>query len=373
MNRLGYLLRKEFRQMFRNPAILRLIIVMPILQLILIPLAADYEVKHISLTVVDHDHSPYSSRLIQTMTASGYFQLSEYAAGYDEALHGIGKGTSDVILTIPNNFERDLVRDSKAQIHLAADAVNGVKAGLSVAYAQRIVNNFSDEVRKEWMVMPRYNELPVVEITSGNWYNPHYNYKLFMVPGIMAILITMVGVTMSSLNLVAEKEMGTIEQLNVTPLRKWEFVVGKLVPFWVLGVVSLCIGLTVAFVVYGLMPLGSYLTILGCGAMYLVGVLGIGLLLSTFSDTQQQVTLLSFFFVMFFVLMSGLYTPVESMPTWAQWLADFNPPTHIVRCIRSIFIKGSSFVDLRHELVYFVGFAVVFNGLAIWNYRKRGG
>lgn len=372
MRRLSFLLQKEFLQMFRDKAILRLIVIMPVMQLLLIPFAADYEIKHISLAVVDHDHSPYSRRLIDGITASGYFQLSAYEQAYAGGLNSIAKGQSDLVLTIPYHFERDLVRDGKAKVHLAADAVTGVKASLGTAYAQRIIMGFSNDLRQELITMPRYNELPVVEVLSANWYNPHFNYKLFMVPGILAILVTMVGVTMSSLNLVAEKEMGTIEQLNVTPLRKWEFVLGKLLPFWVVGLISLSIGLTVAFVVYGLMPVGSYLTILGFAALYLFGVLGIGLLMSTFSDTQQQVTLFSFFVTMFFVLMSGLYTPIESMPVWAQWLSKINPPTHIVTVIRSVFIKGSTFWDLRVEMAYIIGFAFVFNGLAIWNYRKRG-
>ena len=373
MRRLAFFLQKEFRQIFRNRAILRLVIIMPMMQLLLIPMAADYEVKKIFLAVVDQDRTPYSRQLTEAMTASGYFQLVAHESVYPRALELVHEGRCDLVLTIPHGFERDLVRDARAKVHVAADAVTGLKANLGSAYAQRIVANFSDAVRREWLDLPRRNELPVVEVVQANWYNPHYNYKLFMVPGILAILVTMVGVTMSSLNLVAEKEMGTIEQLNVTPLRKWEFVIGKLLPFWVLGLVSLTVGMVVAYVVYGLMPLGSYLTILGISALYLPGVLGIGLLMSTFSDTQQQVTLFSFFVTMFFVLMSGLYTSIESMPTWAQWLAEFNPPTYIVRVIRSVFVKGSGFWDLRYEIAHILGFAVVFNALAIWNYRKKGG
>ncbi len=373
MHRLIFLLQKEFRQMFRNKAILRLSVVMPIMQLLLIPMAADYEVKRIDLAVVDQDRTPYSRRLAEAMTASGYFRPVAHETAYPAALDLVHRGGCDLVLTIPRGFERDLVRDARARLHVAADAVSGLKANLGTVYAQRIVADFGDAVRREWIDLPRRSEAPVIEIVQANRFNPHYNYKLFMVPGILAILVTMVGVTMSSLNLVAEKELGTIEQLNVTPLRKWEFVLGKLLPFWVLGLVSLCVGLLVAFAVYGLVPVGSYFTILGIAALYLFGVLGIGLLMSTFSDTQQQVTLFSFFVTMFFVLMSGLYTSIESMPGWAQWLATFNPPTYIVRCIRSVFVKGSSFWDLRHEIAYICFFAVFFNALAIWNYRKKGG
>lgn len=371
MKNLPVLLQKEFRQTFRNPTILRMILVMPIMQLILIPFAADYEIKHISASVVDLDHSSYSQRLIQKMTASGYFQLIEYGSSYSEALKTVGEGNADIILTIPNEFEKNIIRENEATVHLSADAVNGVKAGLGTAYAGIIIADFNREIRSEWLTLPRFNEIPQIEISSSSWYNPYFDYHLFMVPGILAILVTMVGSFMSALNIVAEKEAGTIEQLNVTPLKKYEFILGKLIPFWVLGLVSITMGMVVAYLIFGILPLGSYVTIYIFAAAYLLSVLGIGLLISTFSDTQQQATLFSFFFMMVFVLMGGLYTPIESMPEWAQWIASFNPPAYFIKIIRAVFIKGSSFNDLLPDFYKIIGFAVLFNSLAIMNYRKR--
>ena len=156
-----------------------------------------------------------------------------------------------------------------------------------------------------------------------------------MVPGIMAILITMVGSFLAALNIVAEKEIGTIEQLNVTPLKKHEFILGKPIPFWVLGLISITIGIVVAFLVFGIVPVGSFITIYVFSAVYLLGVLGIGLLVSTISDTQQQATLFAFFFMMIFILLGGLYTPIESMPEWAQWLTKINPPALFYSCSQS--------------------------------------
>ncbi|MBK8473237.1 MAG: ABC transporter permease [Sphingobacteriales bacterium] len=371
MHNLFILLQKEFRQIFRNPTILRLILMMPIIQLILIPFAADYEIKNISFSVVDLDHSDYARRLVEKMTATGYFRLVEYGTSYAQSLNTIGNSQTDIILTIPAGFERDLVREQQTTIHLAADAVNGVRAGLGTAYAAQIIADFNANIRSEWLTVPQYGQMPRIEVVSSSWYNPYFDYHLFMVPGILAILVTMVGSFMAALNIVAEKEAGTIEQLNVSPLKKHEFILGKLIPFWVLGLISITIGNIVAYTVFGIVPIGSYWTIYIFSAIYLLSVLGIGLLISTFADTQQQATLFSFFFMMVFILMGGLYTPIESMPTWAQWIASFNPPAYFIKVIRAVFIKGSTFTDLLPDFYKMIGFALVFNSLAILNYRKR--
>ena len=371
MRNLTFLLQKEFRQIFRNPTILRMILMMPIIQLIVIPLAADYEIKQISISVVDRDHSPYSSKLVHKLTASGYFKLVEYTGSYNQAAKTVGTGQSDLILTIPPHFERDLIKFNKAKLHLAADAVNGVRAGLGTAYAAQMIGDFNREIREEWLLLPKFNEIPQIDITSANWFNPHFDYHLFMVPGILAILVTMVGAFLTALNIVAEKEVGTIEQINVTPLKKHEFILGKLIPFWVLGMVSITLGMIFAFLIFGILPVGSYLTIYAFSAIYLLGILGIGLLISTFADTQQQATLFSFFCMMVFILLGGLYTPIESMPDWAQWITRLNPPAYFIKVIRAVFIKGSRFADLLPEFLAMIGFAIGFNLLAIFNYRKR--
>ncbi len=371
MNKLLFLLQKEFKQIFRNPTILRMIIIMPILQLIILPLAADYEVKNIMVSVVDLDHSPYSNRLIQKIDASSYFKLVEYSPSYKKSLETVGDGKTDLILTIPIGFEKTLIKENSAKLHLAADAVNGIRGGLGSTYLAQVVGDFNREIREEWLVMPRNSEIPQIEVTSVNWYNPYYNYALFMVPGILVVLVTMVGAFMTALNIVAEKEVGTIEQLNVTPLKKHEFILGKLIPFWVLGMVSITMGMIVAFVIFRILPVGSFLTIYAFSAVYLFGVLGIGLLISTFSDTQQQATLFAFFAMMIFILLGGLYTPIEGMPRWSQILTYFNPPAYLIKIVRAIYIKGSVFSDLKNDFYVLIAFAIGFNGLAILNYRKR--
>jgi ABC-2 type transport system permease protein len=196
------------------------------------------------------------------------------------------------------------------------------------------------------------------------------SYKIFMVPGILVILVTMVGAFLSALNIVREKEIGTIEQLNVSPIQKWQFLLGKLIPFWLIGLFVLLLGLVVARLVFGIIPVGSLGLIFGYAAVYLLAFLGFGLLLSTTVDTQQQAMFLAFFFMMIFILLGGLYTNIDSMPDWAKVATKFNPAAYFIEVIRMIVLKGSTFSDIKNQFWVMCGFAVVFNALAVWNYRK---
>ena len=369
MRTLYYILQKEFLLIFRDKTILRLIFVMPVMQLLLIPLAADYEVKHVAIAIVDQDHSSASERLAQKVAASNYFSIVAVPRDYHAGTELIERGGADIVLTIPPHFQRDLTTSGHASLQLVADAVNGVRAGLGTSYALSMVRQFQSE-----LIAPAQSAAqagPTIEVTSASWYNPHVNYAAFMVPGLLPILVTMVGAFLSSLNIVQEKEAGTIEQINVTPIRKYEFILGKLIPFWVLGMVSISIGVVVARVAFQLWPAGSLLTIYVFASLYLVGVLGIGLFISTVTESQQQATLLSFFIMMIFILLGGLYTPIESMPRWAQYIAAFNPPSYFITVVRAVYIKGSTLRDLSPILVKLGGFAVVFNLLAMWSYKKR--
>src|SRR6476659_6186136 len=341
MRTLRFLLQKEFRQIFRDPSILRIIFVMPMIQLLILPWAADYEVKDINLSVVDHDHSSYSRQLIAKITSSGYFRLQDYTESYQNALHEIEKDKADLILEIPASFEKQLVKEDQATLFIAVNAINGVKANLGGAYLRSIIQDYNGEVRTEWIQFPRFSPETNIEVTSSNWFNPLMNYKYFMVPGILVILVTMVGSFLAALNIVKEKEIGTIEQINVTPVKKYQFILGKLIPFWVLGLVVLSLGMLIARVAYGIIPVGSLFTIYAFAAVYLLAVLGLGLLVSTFTGTQQQAMLISFFMMMVFILLGGLYTSIDSMPKWAQWITRANPVAYFVEVMRRVVLKGS--------------------------------
>jgi len=371
MRSLRFLLQKEFRQIFRDPAILRIIFVMPVIQLVVLPLAADYEIKNINLAVVDHDHSVYSQQLIHKITASGYFKLTDYALSYKEGLKTIENDKADLILEIPADFEKNLIKEDEAKLLIAINAVNGTKANLGGAYVRTIIQDFNQQVRARWVQFPKINPQPTIEVTYSNWFNPLMNYQVFMVPGILVILLTMVGAFLAALNIVKEKEVGTIEQINVTPIKKYHFILGKLIPFWVLGLVILSIGLLIVRFVYQLSPAGSIFTIYIFAAVYLLAVLGLGLLISTYAFNQQQAMLISFFVLMIFILLGGLYTSIDSMPGWAQKLTWFNPAAYFIEVMRMVMLKGSSLFDIRKQLLIIFGFAVLLNSWAIINYKKK--
>jgi ABC-2 type transport system permease protein len=373
MRTLKFLLQKELRQIIRDPAIFRILFILPMVQLLILPLAADYEIKNINLGVVDQDHSEYSRQLINKIVSSGYFRLKDYSPTFPKGLQAIELDRTDLILEIPPQFERDLVKDNEAPLFVAINAINGVKAGLGGAYIQGIILDYNQQVRAQWIQYPRFEAQPTIEVTNADWYNPNMNYRVFMVPGILVILVTMIGSSFAANNIVREKEMGTIEQINVSPIKKTQFILGKLIPFWMLALAILTIGLTIARLVYGIVPVGHYLTIYLFASIYLLAVLGLGLLLSTYAQTQQQSMLISFFITMIFNLMSGLYTPIESMPAWAQTITRFNPVSYFIEVMRMVMLKGSGLQDIKYQIFAIIGFAVFFNGWAVINYKKRSG
>jgi ABC-2 type transport system permease protein len=370
MRTLKFLLQKEFRQVFRDKGILPAIFVMPIVQLLILPMAANYTIKNISLAVVDHDHSSYSQKLISKVTASGYFQLTGYEPSFKDAFQLIEQDKADIILEIPTNFEKDLVKENQQKVFLAANAINGTKANLGAAYLASIIRDYNNDIRLQWIQPQHYNAQPTIDVASSNWFNPYLDYKELMVPGILAILVTMIGGYMSAMNIVKEKEIGTIEQINVTPIKKYHFILGKLIPFWIMGIVVFTLGLLVQWLVYGIVPVGSISLLYFFVAVYLLAVLGFGLLVSTYANTQQQAMSVAFFFVMIFNLMGGLYTSVDSMPVWAQWISNLTPVSHFIKVNRMIVLKGSTFSDVKSEMLIEIAFAVVLNGWAILNYRK---
>lgn len=371
MRVLKFLLLKEFKQIFRNKSLLPMIFAMPVIQLLVMPLAADYEVKNINIAIVDNDHSVYSKQLTDKILSSGYFVLAGQTSTFKKAFEKIEDDEADLILEIPTDFEKNIVRENQQSLFIAVNAINGTKANLGGAYLREIIGDYNTEIRLDWIQPTRFNLAPTIEVTASNWFNKYLNYQFFMVPGILAVLVTMVGAYMCSLNIVREKEVGTIEQINVTPIKKHLFILGKLIPFWIIGIFVFTVGLfVVGRMVYGIIPQGSILLLYSFLGLYLIALLGFGLLLSTYSDTQQQAMSVAFFFMMIFLLMSGLFTPIESMPEWAKFIAKCNPVTYFIEVIRMIVLKGSGFMDIRKHFVVMLFFALFFNGWAILNYKK---
>ncbi len=370
MKVLSYLLQKEFLQIFRDKIILVMMFGLPTMQLIIIPFAMDFDVKHVNLVVLDNDHSSMSQRLISKINSSGYFHIVGTADSYRQGLDYIEHENADIVLEIPPAFERKLVREGRQEIGLFIDAINGNKAGLGSNYLMRVIGDFNEDISLRFRTEKTPGSNPGIQTENMVWYNPHGEYKYYMVPGVLVLLLTLIGGFISALNIVREKEMGTIEQINVSPVQKWQFILGKLIPFWVVGMIIFSVGLLVQWIVYGIVPAGSFLVLYLFAGIYLVALLGFGLLVSTFTSTQLQAMFVAFFFMMIFMLMSGLFTSVDSMPSWARTIANLTPITHFVKVVRMIVLKGSGFADIKTEFLYQFLFAVVLNGWAILNYRK---
>jgi ABC-2 type transport system permease protein len=370
---LKYLIEKEFKQLFRNKALPKFIFVFPFMVLLVLPLAADFEVKNINLCVIDNNKSPYSVRLINKVISSGYFRLTAYSGSNIQALKSIEKGETDIILEIPNDFEVNLVKNKNADVLISADAVNGTKGGLGSAYLSYIINNFSEDVRHEMMPTSTKAAIPTFNILSQYRYNPHLRYPIFMVPALMVMVMSLLSGFLPAFNIVGEKEKGTIEQINVTPVSKFKFILSKLIPFWTIGFVVLTICFGVALIFYNLIPAGSLFTIYLFASVFVLAFSGFGLVISNYANSIQQAAFMMFFFVITFIFLSGLYTPVSSMPEWAQIFSHFSPLKYFINVMRQVYLKGSNIQQLIQPLLALLAFAVFFNTWAILSYSKKRG
>lgn len=374
------LARAEVLHVIRDRASLVQIIVLPLVQLLVLSNVATFAVKRSPAYIVDFDRSATSRGIATRFAASGLFDIVGQSASPDAANEAMLRGDATIVVTIPHDFERALTRDKSAPIGLDVNAEKGSAAGIVQSYAAQILNDFAAELGRE-IVPTRRNiadgEIPPVpgmgrvDVRLRSWYNQTLDYKHYMVPGILVALVTMIGTLLTAQNIAREKEMGTLEQLNVTPIGKAEFITAKLLPFWVLAMIDLLLGLVAARLVFGVPIRGSLLLLFGSAGLYLVVALAIGLWISTLVETQQQAMFLSFFVIMIYLLMSGLLTPIDSMPHWVQVASLLNPVRHFVSIARAILVKGAGFAEIATQLATLGIFAVGFLTLAIRQYRKR--
>lgn len=370
MRTIPFILRKEFLQIFRNRAMLPIIFVMPVIQLLVLANAATFEVKNTKVHLLDADHSQVSRRVADALEASGYFTIQHRSSSEARAEEDLLRRRVSMIVSIPKGFERDLMTGGVARVQVNVNAEDGAAAGVVQSYATSIISEVGRGIAADLeggtgtlrnagiVAVPRY------------WYNPDLDYETYMVPGLLVVLVTMIGAFLSGMNIVKEKETGTIEQLNVTPLRKYEFIIGKLLPFWIIGLVELAFGLVIAWLVFRIPMLGSLWLVFASAAVYLLVVLGIGLWVSTLTETQQQAMFITWFIVVLFILLSGLFTPLDSMPEWAQWLAQANPIAHFISIMRAVLVRGAGWAAIQTHVAALAVYAVVVLGLSVRQYRK---
>ena len=347
---LKYLLQKEFLQIRRNSFMPKIIFIFPIMVMCVMPWVMNQEVKNVRVDVVDMDHTTQSQQLVHQIEASNYFIFHGQKATYQEAMKDIETSKADIILEI---------RDGKYLI--AANAVNGTKGSIGSAYLSQIVTA---------SVAPTAAAIQA-KVSTLFLYNKGQNYKVFMIPALMGILMMMLCGFLPALNIVGEKEKGTIEQINVTPVSKWSFILAKLIPYWIIGLLVLTVCLVLSWLVYGITCQGPLPLVYLLAILLALFFSSFGLIVSNYSDTMQQAMLVMWFFVVCLMLLSGLFTPVRSMPDWAYLTTYINPMHYFADAIRTVFVRGGGFMAIAHQLL---ALAIIASVMAIWavqSYKKN--
>ena len=358
---LKHLIIKEFLQIRRNAFLPRLILLFPVAIMCVMPWVANMEVTHIAVDVVDNDRSSFSTRLTATIAASPYFTLANVRGTYAEALADIEKSDADLIVGIPHGTERRMQRGEQPQIHIAANAVNGTKGSMGSTYMTRVVT--AAAAPSAAGVLEKAQTLYL--------YNPRLDYKVFMIPSLIAILVLLFCGFLPALNIVGEKEKGTIEAINVTPVGKWTFIVAKLIPYWIIAAVVLTVCLILSQVVYGIVPVGSVALIYLLAMLLALVFSGLGLVISNYNDTMQQAVFVMWFCVVCAILLSGLFTPVRSMPHWAYLTTYVNPMHYFIDAIRTVFVRGGGLASVAHQVLALGLSAAVMCTWAVASYRKN--
>lgn len=370
MRTILFLIRKEFLQIFRNKFISKAIIGVPIVQMLILVPAITFEISNVSLCIIDNDFSHESRGLISKLEGSTFFRVSFATWSEKEANKELNRNRCSMILNIPSGFGRDISSGRPSKILATVDAINALNAQLSWAYLNGVITDYNRQIITDNIAVNPVVPLPMVQVTNRYWYNESLNYKYYMLPGILVILVTAIGFLLAGLNMVREKEIGTIEQINVTPVRKHQFIIAKMVPFLIIGLIDLALGLTIGKLVFSIPFEGSIFLLFLGSSIFLVAVLGLALFISTMSGTQQQYMFTAFFFMIVFILMSGIFTPFESMPVWAQKFDLVNPVAYLIRINRMVMLKGSTIHDLGKDLLSLMAIAVCFTVFAVRRYRK---
>ena len=358
---LKHLIKKEFLQIRRNAFLPRLIVMFPIVMMCVMPWVMNMEVKNVVVDVVDNDRSPLSQRLVHSVEASRYFVFNGQKDSYAAALQEIESSRADVVLVIPPHYSRDVAQGKQPQVLIAANAVNGVKGAMGSAYLSQIVTA---------QVSPSVKAMQD-KVATLTLYNKHMNYKLFMIPALFALVMMLMTGFLPTLNIVGEKEAGTIEQINVTPVPKWAFILAKLIPYWLIALFVIVVCLTLSWLVYGITCQGPLWLVFVLAMLLALFWSSFGLIISNYSDTMQQAIFVMWFFVVTLMLLSGLFTPTRSMPAAAYATTYVNPMHYFIDAIRTVFVRGGDLRSIAHQVLALLGIGTVMATWAVASYKKN--
>ena len=368
MRQIFFLAQAEVLHIMRDRILLAQTLIVPMVQLLILANAATFEIHNTPIQIVDFDRSSASRGVVNHLAANGHFDIVDTTPSLDRVEERLLDGTITMAVVIPHDFEVSLVRTGVAPVELSVNAEKGSSAGIVQAYATRVLTDYAASIESR---IPNPESRPRIAIQARGRYNPTLNYKFYMVPGILVALMTIIGSLLSAQNIAREKELGTLEQLNVTPITRGQFITAKLLPFWVLGLIELSLGLLIGTFVFGIPMRGSLPLLYGVAGVYLAVAVGIGLWVSTLVETQQQAMFLTFFIVNIYLLMSGLFTPIDSMAPWVRTVTMVNPVRHFVTISRAILMKGAGPADIAQPFFILLGTALLVLTIAVRQYRKR--
>lgn len=374
-----FLFIKELKQFWRNPALPVMAVAFPLVVILVLPFLATMDVRNVGVSVVDADNTPTSIRLTGKIAGSSYFHLTDKTTSYSEAMSQIEHGAADVIISIPSGFEKTLISGQGVDLMISANSTNVTKGSLASSHLGSIIQDFAQEILEENGLLQMSQLQQSLEgsdnifsnIATLNLFNPSMDYRTFMLPAYMALLIIVLCSVFPALAIVTEREQGTLEQINVTPLTRTSFILAKLVPYILVGVVAESIAFATAFFAYDFAPQGSFLVLYAATILMAAAMSALGLLISNFSNTFQQAGYMFFFVILTALLMGGLFTPVSSMPDWARSISHAMPTTYYMDIMRGVYLKGSGFEHTWIQFAWLTGFTLLFSAASVLTYKKR--
>jgi len=357
----------EVLHVVRDRATLAQVLLVPIVQLLVLANAATFAIRETPTAIVDQDRSEMSRAIATRLAGSGHFRMVPAIQTPQAAQRALDEGAITLAVLLPYGFERDVVRAGDGEVQLILNGEKGAAAAIVRSYASEVIAGYA----RERAAASGRTTAPPIDVRVRNLYNASLDYRHYMVPGILVSLVTLIGTLLTAQNIAREREIGTLEQLNVTPITRAQFIVAKLLPFWVLAMLLLGVGLFVGWLVFGVPIRGSLWLLFGSAAVHLIVALAMGLFISTLVQTQQQAMFVTFFLMLIYLLMSGLFTPIDSMPRWVQYAADLTPIKHFVKISRAVLLKGAGVADIVRELVILTVYSAAMLAIAVARYRKR--
>lgn len=371
MQQIYYIVRKEFKQIFRTREMIAIIFVAPMLQMLILGFAITNEVKNVKLVIADRDNSHISREMIKGFQNTDRFTFVGYLNSDEGLKDAIHSWKAQMAIVIPTGFGRDLQRNLNPEIQLIVDGIDGNTAGVALGYARGIINQFAQDYLNHPLKRVHLRNIHLVQQDDRMWYNINLNNAQYMVPGIVVVLITIISMMLSAMNIVREKELGTLEQLMVTPIKKHQLLLGKLIPFLILTFIELAIVMKAAQIIFSIKMEGSLFLLFSLSFLFLFTTLGLGIFISTVTQSQQQAMFVSWFLMVFMILMSGLFIPIENMPMLLKQLTYLNPMRYFMYIMRDIFQKGSSIQYLVRDVLPMTLYGLIIFTFGILKFQKR--